>query len=105
MDEFLGLPGGFFNRLQVAGTLDAETGDRLAGLCDGADDVIRPVWLDPDHHGSGDVRIFGCADEGIEGQLQVFAELQPTVRVGQRHRAADQAGHAVDGSIGDVVYR
>jgi len=68
--------------LVVAVALDAEAGDRLAGGLDAVDDLLRPPILDADHHHRRHVRIGARADQRAEVQLQVRAELQPSVGCG-----------------------
>ena len=50
----------------VAGALDAEAGDRLAGLGDAVDHALGPAVLDADHHDGGDVRVRAGADQRAE---------------------------------------
>ena len=45
------------------------------------------------------------ADDGAEVQVEVGAELQPAVGVGQGHGALDVVGDALAGGVGDVVDR
>ena len=73
-------------------TLDAETDHRLAGLGDAIDHASGPAVLDADHDDGGDVRIRADADQGAEKQIEVLAELQPAIGVGNRHRALDVVG-------------
>jgi hypothetical protein len=67
--------------------------------------TLRPARLDADHHAGGDVRVGARADDGAEMQLQVLAELQPAVGVGQRDRPLDMGGHGLGRGVGDVVDR
>ncbi len=105
MHEFLGFPCGFADGFEVAGALNAETRHGLAGFGDFINDVVGPFGFDADHDHSSHVGIAAITDQGVEGQVQVFAKLQAAVRVRQRHRAADQAGDTRDSGVGDVIHR
>ena len=45
------------------------------------------------------------ADQCAEEELEVLAELQPPIGVGQRHRALDVVGDRFGGRIGEIVER
>src|SRR6185436_20026549 len=51
----------------------------------------------------GNVRVLTCSNQCIEVQLQIFAELQSSIRVGQRHRALNVTGHGFARSVGKVI--
>ncbi len=61
--------------------------------------------LDADHHHRGDVRVRARADQRAEVQLEVGAELQPPVRMRQRHRALDVVLHRLRRRVRQVVDR
>src|SRR5690349_16543235 len=99
------------DRVVVAVQLDAEALHRLARRLDAVDDALRPLLLDADDDDGGDVRIAAGADQRAEMQVEIGAELQPTVRVRDRERALDVVGdrlargvrQVVDGQDDDVV--
>ncbi len=63
----------------VAVCLDAEAGDRLAGLRDAVDDALGPALLDADDDHGRDVRVAPVPISVRKKQLEVLAELQPPV--------------------------
>src|SRR5262245_24756127 len=90
---------------EIAGALDAEAGDRLAGRRDAVDDAPGPAVLDADHHHRRDVRVGAGADQGAEEQVEVGAELQPPVGVRQRQGALDVVRHRFARRVGEIVER
>ena len=46
-----------------------------------------PLLLDADHDDRGDVRIAAGADQRAEVQVEIGAELQPAIRMRNRHRS------------------
>jgi hypothetical protein len=80
-------------------------GHRLAGLGDRVHHPLGPLRLDADDDRRGHVRVAPGARQRAESQVEVLAELQPAVGVGQGHRALDQGRHAVRGRVRDVVDR
>ncbi len=105
LDVFLGLVRRGSDGLDVAVAFDGEAGDGLAGLGDAVDDAPGPTWLDADDDDGRDVGIRSSADHGAEVQLEVFAELQAAVRVGQGQGALDVVGHRLACGVGDIVHR
>ena len=67
--------------------------------------MTRPARLDADDDTGGDIRIRSRADHRAEMQVQVLAELQAAVRMGQRDRALDVVRHGLAGRVGNVVDR
>ena len=90
--------------LKIAAALDREPFDRLAGRLDAVDDLLRPPRLDADDDGSGDVGVAPRADHRPEEQIQVFAELKPTVRVRQRQRPRHHCRYLFGAGVGDVIH-
>ena len=105
LHEFLGCLRRAHDRVVVAVAFDAEADHRLAGLGDAVDDTLGPAVLDADHDHRGDVRIGAGADQRLEVQVEVGAELQPAVGMRDRHRSLDGDGHRFGGGIGQVVER
>ena len=103
MHKLLGLARRLGHGVDVAVLLDREAGHRLAGLGDAVDDMLGPARLDPDHHHRGDVGVRARADHGAEVQLQILAELQATIGVGQCLGALNMARDGLAGRVGDVV--
>ena len=89
----------------IAVQFDAETGDRLAGLGDAVHHALGPAFLDADHHHRGDVRVGARADQRAEMQVEVGAELQPAVRMRDRHRALDVVGDRLGRGVRQIVDR
>jgi hypothetical protein len=85
--------------------LDREGLDGLARLGDAVGDARRPVRLDADDDGRGDVRVPPGADQRAEVQLQVLAVLQPPVGVRQRQRSRHLRGGRLAGRVREVVDR
>jgi hypothetical protein len=81
--------GSAHDRVVIAVELDAETRHGFPGLGDAVHDALRPFCLDPDHDDSRHVRIGARADKRAEMKLQVGAELEPSVGMGDRQRALD----------------
>ena len=79
--------------------------DRLAGGGDAVDDALGPAVLDADHHDRRDVRVAAGADQRAEVQVEVGAELQPAVRMRNRHRALDVVRDRLGRGVGQVVDR
>ncbi len=105
LDELARRLRGAHDRVVVAVPLDAEADDGLAGGGDAVDDLLGPPFLDADHDHGGDVRVAAGADQGAEVQVEVGAELQPPVRVRDRHRALDVVRHRLGGGVRQVVER
>ena len=89
----------------VAVLLDAEPGYRLAASRDAVYHLLRPAVLDADYDDRGDIGIGAGADQGAEMQFEIFAELEPAVRVGQGHRAWNVVGDRLAGGIRQIVDR
>jgi hypothetical protein len=62
LDELLRFVCSFGGALDVAPAFDAEASDRLAGLSDAIDDLLRPARLDSDDDARGDIWIRPGAD-------------------------------------------
>jgi hypothetical protein len=103
--ELLGLTRGRRHGGDVAVPRDGEAGDRLAGLGDAVDHLLGPALLDADHHHGAHVGVPAGADDGAEVEVEVLAELQPPVGVGQGDGALDVVGHGLGRGVGDVVHR
>ncbi len=105
LHEALGLVARLGDDRDVAVALDAEADDRLAGPGDALDHAVGPLVLDADHHDGGDVRVRADPDQGAEVEIQILAELEPAVGVGQRHRALHIVGDRLAGGVGQIVQR
>ena len=101
--KFLGLERSGADGLQVAVLLNAEAGHRLAGFGNAVHHALGPLGFDADNHHSGHVGVAAHADQRTEMQVQVFAELQAAVGVGQGQGALDVVGHGLAGGVGKVV--
>ncbi|MGF6986996.1 hypothetical protein QFZ99_006537 [Paraburkholderia atlantica] len=84
---------------------DAEAHHRFAGLRNPIDDTLGPALLDTDYHHRRDVRIAACADQRAEMQFEVGAELQPPIRMRQRHGPLDVVFDRLRRGIGQIVDR
>src|SRR6185503_7548158 len=105
LQVFARLERGAPDGLVIAVAFDAEERNRLAGGGDAVGHLLRPAVLDADDDGRGDVRIRAGADQGAEVQVEVGAELQPPVRVRQRHGALDVVLDRLRGGVREVVDR
>src|SRR5690606_24497454 len=105
MHEFLGLARGAHDGVVVAVQFDAEAGHGLAGGGNAVDHALGPAFFDADDDHGGHVGVAAGADQGAEVQFEVFAELQPAIRVGQGQSALDVVGDGFGGSIRDIVHR
>ena len=83
----------------VALALDGKSGHRLSRLRDSVHDLLRPARLDANHDRRGHIGIRAGADHGAEEKLEVLAELQAPVGVGQAQRALDVVGHGLGRGI------
>ncbi len=101
----LRLPRRGADGVKVAVLFDGEAGDGLAGLGDALDHAIRPGRLDADDHYGGDVGVRAGADERVEVQIEVGAELQAAVGMWDGQRALDVVAHGLAGGVGNVVQR
>ncbi len=99
---FCGL-GSAADRLHVAVAFDAEEGHGFPRRGDAVGDPLRPAVLDTDHHHRGDIGIGPGADQRLEMQLQVRAELQPPIGMRNRERSLDGVRHDFTGGVGEIV--
>src|SRR6266702_4429552 len=104
MHVFLCGLGGEANRLHVAVAFDAERRHGLARFCDPVGDALRPAVLDADHDHGGDVGVGAGADQRSEMQIEVGAELQPSVGMRDGERALDVVRHRVACGVREVVH-
>src|SRR6266480_2895833 len=95
--------GGAADSLHVAVAFDAEGGDRFPRRGDAVGDPFCPAVLDADHHDCGDVGIGTGADQRLEMQVEIRAELQPPVRMRNRERSLDVARHGFARGVGEIV--
>src|SRR6266571_9000894 len=95
--------GGAADGFHVAVAFDAEEGNRLPRRGDALGDALRPAVLDADHYRRGDVGIGPGADQRLEMQLEVRAELQPTVGMRNRERSLDVVRHRFARGVGEIV--
>ena len=103
--EVLGRAAGTLDRRQIAVPLDRERHHRLAGAGDAVGDPLGPVGLDADDDDGCHVGVAAGTDQGAEVQVEIGPELQPTVRVRQRHRALHDPPDRLDRRVGHVVDR
>ena len=89
----------------IAVELDAEPLHGLAGCGDSVGHSLGPLLLDPDDDDRGDVGIAPSADQRPEMQLQIGAELKPTVRMRDRQGAFDVIGDRLRRGIRQIVDR
>ena len=89
----------------VAVQLDAEALHRLACRRNAVDDLLRPLILDADDDDGRDIRIAARPDQRAEMQVEVGAELQPAVRMGNRQRSLDVMGDRLGGCVGKIIDR
>src|SRR6266853_2086865 len=95
--------GGAADRFRVTVAFDAEEGHGFPRRGDAVGDALRPAVLDADHHRRGDVGIGPRADQRLEVQLEVRAELQPPVGMRDRERPLDVVRYRFTGRVGEIV--
>src|SRR6185437_15883429 len=105
VEVFLRLARGMGDRHEIAVAFDGKAGDRLAGLLDALDDAPGPARLDADDDAGGDVGVAAGADERAEMQLQILAELQPSIGMGQGEGALDVVGDRLRRRVRQIVER
>ena len=105
LHQFHGLARCIGHDLDLAMALDRKSLDRFAGLGDAFDHAASPLRLDSDDDHGGDVRVAAGADQGAEMKLEVLAELQTAVMVGQREAAVDVVGDLFARRVGEVIER
>jgi hypothetical protein len=105
LHELAGGAAGAQDGVVVAVALDAEADDRLAGGRDAVDHLLGPAVLDADDDDRRHVGIAARADQRAEVELEVGAELQPAVGMGNRERALDVVRDSFGGGVGQVVQR
>ncbi len=66
---------------------------------------LGPAGLDADHHHGGDIGIGAGADQGAEMEIEILAELQAAIGMGNRQGALDVVGHRLARRIGQIVER
>src|SRR6266568_783391 len=95
--------GGAADSFHVAVAFDAEEGHGLPRHGDAVGDAFRPAVLDADDHDCGDIGIGAGADQRLEMQLEIRAELQPPVGMRDCERSLDVVRHRFTGGVGQIV--
>src|SRR5712691_4545403 len=95
--------GGAADSFHVAVAFDAEEGHGLPRHGDAVGDPSRPAVLDADDHDCGDIGIGAGADQRLEMQLEIRAELQPPVGMRDCERSLDVVRYCLTGGVGEIV--
>src|SRR5882672_4520636 len=69
----------------------------------GIEDGWAKRVADADHHHRGDIGIGPGADQRLEMQLEVSAELQPPIGMRNRERSLDVVRHRFTCGVGEIV--
>ena len=85
--------------------LNAEADNRLAGGGDAIDHDLGPAILDTDDDHRRDIRVRPRADQGPEMQVEILAELQATIGMGNGENALDIAGNRLASRVREIIER
>ena len=103
VDELFRSPACSTDRLEVTFLFDRELGNILSGCPDAVSDALGPFWLDADDDNRVYVWVGAGSDDSAEMRLEVFAKLQTTIGVRDRHGAFDVVGYRLTGRVRDVI--